>query len=307
MDNNDRILGIDIGGSHISAALIIPSDGGVVPDSYFKKDIDPHGTAGHIIRDWMELIHTSLSGVTGYALKSIGIAIPGPFDYENGISLMKGVNKYESLYGINIKTSMQSQLVPRKIPVYFENDAACFGMGECLAGSALGYKKVMTITLGTGLGAAFVDHNELVKYGPGVPPEGCLYNIPYKDGIAEDYISTRWLMKAFTAKSGRTVKDIKAMADLALCQNYEPAIQVFKVFGANIGIFLSGWVKAYEADCLVIGGNIVKSGSLFLPAMKEVFTTGNIPIPIKVAQNSEVSAMIGAANMANKRNACFNP
>ena len=35
-------------------------------------------------------------------VKAIGIAIPGPFDYVNGICLIKGVAKYENLYGFNI-------------------------------------------------------------------------------------------------------------------------------------------------------------------------------------------------------------
>ena len=45
----------------------------------------------------------------------IGIAIPGPFDYGNGISLIKDLEKYESLYGTNIKETLERNCVYRMI------------------------------------------------------------------------------------------------------------------------------------------------------------------------------------------------
>jgi len=305
MNKTNALLGIDIGGSHISVALVNTADGKLLQDTYLKKSIDPREKAEKIIGDWMDAIHTCLSR-TPVSLKAVGVAIPGPFDYEKGISLIAGVNKYESLYGINIKASLQSQLTPSTTPVFFENDAVCFGVGECLSGLGAGYRKVMAITLGTGLGAAFIEQHEPRRTGPGVPPEGHLYNIPFKEGMAEDYISARWLLQQVNERTGGRYTDVKEIADLAMHQDNreqdkEDAKAIFKMFGHHIGLFLSSRIRDYGADCLVLGGGIIRSASLFLPAIEEVFAANNILIPVKSSQASELSAIAGAAGMALKK------
>jgi len=288
------VMGIDIGGSHISVALVDPADRKVLYDSYCKRAIDSQKTADHIITDWVDTIHASLSGREDVVLEGIGIAMPGPFDYEKGISVIRGVNKYENLYGLDIRASLQSRLKQKGIPIRFENDAACFGLGECLTGNAAGYERVIAVTLGTGLGSAFIMHNQLLKGGVNVPPDGYLYNIPYKDGVAEDYISGKWLLQTYNAKSKKKATDTK---EVALFQDDECAKEVFADFGRNISSFLSDWIKDYRADCLVIGGSIAKSDALFLPAMKAVFASCQINIPITFSRQSEISAITGAASM----------
>jgi glucokinase len=56
---------------------------------------------------WAETIKQALKGSED---GRIGIAMPGPFDYLTGICLMKNVNKYESLYGLNIKQELSDRL-----------------------------------------------------------------------------------------------------------------------------------------------------------------------------------------------------
>lgn len=196
--DKEFVLGVDIGGSHISAALVDAVDGTVLEETFCKKGIEAGASAHEIIEQWLETLHCSLSKQSAYRLKGIGIAMPGPFDYENGICRMTGVNKYQFLYGINIKQLLKSRLdTAHDVPVIFENDAACFGIGESSMKGTAHYEKVVVITLGTGFGAGFIFHHQLLKEGTGVPPGGCLYNIPFKNGIAEDYISSRWLMKTY--------------------------------------------------------------------------------------------------------------
>jgi predicted NBD/HSP70 family sugar kinase len=107
----------------------------------------------------------------GYKLKGIAVAMPGPFDYERGISLMRGGNKYEALYGLNIKEALPIGLgIPTSVPIVFENDAGCFGIGESMAEKD--FEKIIAITLGTGFGTTFICNREILKHGHGVPPRG---------------------------------------------------------------------------------------------------------------------------------------
>ena len=109
--NISAVLGVDVGGSHISSALINAADNSVIEGTFCKAKIDAHANCTIVIDQWLQLLRTSLLKANDYELKGIGIAMPGPFDYENGISLISGVNKYQSLYGLNIKQVLSNHLL----------------------------------------------------------------------------------------------------------------------------------------------------------------------------------------------------
>ena len=78
-------------------------------ESFCKREIDTCVTSSKIIIDqWTETIKDGLSNLNGRELMGIGIAMPDPFDYANRISLFDGVNKYESLYGINTEAALRT-------------------------------------------------------------------------------------------------------------------------------------------------------------------------------------------------------
>ncbi len=60
--------------------------------------------------------------------------MPGPFDYEKGISFIKDQNKYESLYGLNVKEMMAERLGVSTDHIRLMNDAGCFLQGEVMGG-----------------------------------------------------------------------------------------------------------------------------------------------------------------------------
>ena len=327
-------LGVDIGGSHVTAALVGAADGKWLPDSYSTRRIDPAVAGIRIIDGWMEAIDLALAHCNGHVLKGIGVAMPGPFDYTNGISLIEGVGKYEKLFGVNVRQALLDRLAgiggaagcgvagfgaagcgaagcgvagfgaagrwDGGIPIFFENDAACFGLGECLAGEGAAYNKVIAITLGTGFGAAFVDNRQLVKCGPGVPAGGYLYDVPHRESIAEDYFSSRWLLSAFGMKAGVAAKDVREIAERAFAGTDAEAVEVFRELGEQLGIFLSRWIKDYRADALVIGGSIAQSSALFLPAMQEALKAGGAGVMVGISRQPELAAMAGAAHLVGQ-------
>ena len=285
-------LGVDIGGTHITAALV--RDGVLLPETLRRAAIDPAGDAGTLLDDWGGLMNAVLSLAAGSvnaggAVKSIGIAMPGPFDYPNGISMIRGLDKYEGLYGLNVREGLRDRLTQNAIPIAFENDAACFGLGEARTGGARGHKKIIAITLGTGFGACFIDGKNLVTTGTGVPANGYLYNIPFKDGIAEDVISARGLLKAYPAV------DVRAIAEKA--PKDATAAKAFATLGTDLGLFLAPWLKTFEADALVIGGSISQSYALFAPAMQAVFLQKGVEVAVVVSENTEHTAIAGAASL----------
>ncbi|HEY4334695.1 MAG TPA: ROK family protein [Puia sp.] len=281
---NDIACGVDIGGTHISAALT--QNNTLLPDTYRRLPVDPAADALTLLDTWAGLINAVVGlAPAGETVRNIGIAMPGPFDYINGVSMIRGLNKYESIYGVNVREALQERFIAPDATLCFENDAACFGLGEARSGSASKHRKVIAITLGTGFGACFIEEKQLLTSGPGVPANGYLYNIPFQQGIAEDYISARWLMNAYPAENVREIAE-RAKGDVK-------AAAVFKEFGKNLNQFIGPWLKRFEADALVIGGSISQAFRFF---EKEL----HLDIPVLVTNNTEHIAITGSASLANQ-------
>ena len=295
------IIGTDIGGSHITSVLVDETTMQAVAGSFCKKKVDAHASAHIVIRQWAEAISVSLSHIGNHSLQAIGIAMPGPFDYVNGICIIEGVSKYGSLYGVNIRQLLLDELnISKEIPIVFENDASCFGLGEFAVLQTNQHKKLIAVTLGTGFGATFINNGSIAKNEQGVPVGGELYNQPYDNGIAEDKISARGLIARFKQLTGRETSEVKEIAECAAEPADFYAKQVFQELGYHLALCLAPWIQSFEADILVIGGNIAKAASLFLPALQQKFAAKGISISIKISDQMEQSAIMGATVIANQ-------
>jgi glucokinase len=153
---------------------------------------------------------------------------------------------------------------------------------------------MVAVTLGTGLGGTFLQDNTILHEGKGVPPEGYIYHLPYRDGIAEDYISSRWLLNQYRQRTGKVLKEVKCLAELAE-QKDATALQLFTELGTSLGEVLSPWLKEFEAERVVIGGNIRKAHPYFLPALNACLEQSSIPTTVHISNRGENSALSGAA------------
>lgn len=280
------VLGIDIGGSHLTAALVDEATRKFVPDSYLRVRVNSKGTAEEILGIWTKAIEDTFQAYP-VANKRIGIAMPGPFDYANGISLIKGLDKYEALYKRNVKQILSQRLSISPASILMMNDAACFLRGEVYYGAARGYQDVIGITLGTGTGSA-MHHN-------GVTHDANLGPAPFMDSIADEYFSTRWFVKRYRELTGTTVKDVKALTDLY--QTDANVKTIFAEFVKNLVVFLEGFVKAEKPQVIVMGGNIAQCSDLFLSDLTAQLATRAITVPIVRAELGEEAAILGAASL----------
>jgi glucokinase len=255
-------IGADIGGSHITAAAIDLSTGEILRESITEMAVDNRASASTIIGVWSGTLSNTISKAPLEKVKGIGFAMPGPFDYVKGICYIKGVAKYENLYGFNISDAIASSLdVPPDFLIRFMNDASSFAVGEAWAGSARDASRSLSITLGTGFGSAFIENKIPIVDGLLVPKIGCVYHLPYRDGIADDYFSTRGLLGRYKKLTGNELSGVKELAQLYNTDKVVP--ELFRDFGVNLGIFLAPWLKGFEAEVLVIGGNISHAYNLF--------------------------------------------
>jgi glucokinase len=293
-------IGTDIGGSHISCAAIDLDKEIIIHESFSTLEVDNHAFSEVILNTWATALNESIQKMGKNQLAGIGFAMPGPFDYEHGIALFKGRNdKFEDLYGINIIDSIKKKLVlGNDLPVRFMNDATSFAIGEVWLGKAAGLDRVLAITLGTGFGSAFVDKGIPVVDREDVPPMGCVWHLPYKNGIADGYFSTRWFIKRYEEKSGVLASGVKEIAENS---NWDPlAMDVIKEFGENLGEFLAPWLMKFKTDGLIIGGNISGAYDKFGPFFEDALKRHHINASVYISELKEHAALAGSAKLVNE-------
>ena len=173
------------------------------------------------------------------------------------------------------------------------NDASSFAVGEAWVGKAAGYRRMMAITLGTGFGSAFLEDRIPVVEGDSVPKMGCVYHLPFGNGIADDYFSTRWFTSRFREVTGREAAGVREVAMMA---GRAPEVtEIFSEFGNSLGGFLAPWLKRFGAEILVIGGNISHAFNLFGPALEKTLRNEGCDTKIAISELKEDAALLGSA------------
>jgi len=292
--NKNIAIGTDIGGSHISCAAIDLVSGKILRETLTERAVNNQAQASVIIAVWAEALSCVLAKVPLEKVKGIGFAMPGPFDYVKGICFIRGVAKYENLYGFNITDAISSSMdVPEGFLIRFMNDASAFAVGEAWAGSATKANRSLSITLGTGFGSAFISNRIPIVDGPDVPKLGCVYHLPHKDGIADDYFSTRGLLSRYKSVTGKELNGVKEVAALAASDKI--VSDLFTDFGDKLGLFLAPWLKKFKAEIVVIGGNISHSYNLFGNIFEDRLKKENCNCKVALSKLKEDAAILGSA------------
>ena len=225
---------LDVGGTFIKC-----SDGRQIP-------IDSAGSR--------ESIAASLRAAVGDA-EQVAVAIPGPFDYERGIFLMK--HKFASVYGERFSDLCHSERSEESFRFLHDVNAPLLGAIKMLG---LEGENVALVTLGTGLGFSYAVRGDIQVNENGSPARG-LWNIPWQGGILEDRISARGICAAY-GKEG-TPYDIA-------CKAYagDPeAKEVYAQTGRLLGQSLKPLAEELGLSTVLMGGQISKSLSLMLEPM----------------------------------------
>lgn len=291
-------LGADIGGSHITCRLFDTAASAFVGQAKVRLPVNCHASKEAILTAWVEAIAAAADGYELSALQGIGFAMPGPFDYPHGVAWFRGVEKFEALYGVDVRQEILRRLdLPAAFRVRFLNDAACFAIGESLRGPASAHERLLAITLGTGFGTTFIRGHQPVAGMDGVPDDGFLYHIPVGDQIADEVFSTRWFLNAYQVLAGKPVAGVKELA--ALVGSDPRAADIFHLFGRKLGRFLAPWLQRFQASALVIGGNISAAYRLFEPELLAAFAAAGLVIKVYISAHPEDAALCGSAALCD--------
>ena len=242
-------IGVDLGGTNIRAALV---DG----TNVIRKEKAPcpsKGTQEEVI----EAIAALIEPLVCEEVTSIGMGVPSVVDTKRGI--VYNVANIPSWQEVHLKDIFEDKF---GIPVHINNDANCFALGESRFGHGRGYKDVVGITLGTGVGSGIIINGHLYEgRNAGAGEIGCL---SYLDKDYETYCSTPFFVAHDT-----TGAELSAKA-----QTGDAAAQaLWDEFGHHIGELVKATLFAYDPEAIIFGGGIAAGYPHFEAAMRKTVET----------------------------------
>jgi glucokinase len=273
MSNDAGVAVLEVGGSHVTAAVVVPGSWQV--EALRRTPLDSRTSAEEIVAQ-LARAASQLPLDHGLAL-----ALPGPFDYETGIAWYRGVEKFDSLYGHDLGKSLRDLLDLDR--VVFVNDAEAFAVGEWTAGTLQGLDRCAGVTIGTGIGTAFLLNGRVVRTGDTVPPGGELYRTTYRGKPLEDWISARAILAAYGEAPG--VKEVADAARAGDTRAHQVLLDAFTVLDEA----LTPWLDRFGATRVVLGGSI--SGAFDL--VQQLFD-----FDVTVTEDTEHAAIVGTAARA---------
>jgi predicted NBD/HSP70 family sugar kinase len=282
-----RLVGaLEIGGTHVTAAVLVVGQRTIEPASVRRDDLQASGSRDELVRS----IVTAAQRLAAPAVTRWGVATPGPFDYARGVSLIRGVAKLDALYGVDLRAELSSALALQPQDVLFLNDADAFLFGEWWAGAAQGHERAIGVTLGTGLGSAFLERGAIVETDPRVPRGGRLDLVPFRGAAVEETLSRRGLRTAYGGDDPDVVEIARRARD-----GERRAADVLRGFGRGLGEFLTPWLERFDPTCLVLGGSIARSWDLWSDDFAAACTSAARLYSCGVAEHLDAAPLLGAA------------
>lgn len=274
---------LDVGGSSVKSGVVTP-DGKIISGPQ-TTPIDSSAGTELILDAFAAIIQQHLEQHGLANLAGVAVGFPGPFDYEIGISGITGQEKYEALYGVNVKDGLIARLNLGGRPFRFRNDAEAAIMGECRYGAGQEYRRIIGVTLGTGLGSAFVADGVPQLSGKSIPDNGWLYAELWKGQRADDVFSIRGLQARLGSSDLRQAADSARQGDAA-------ARRIYHKFGSDLGDFLLPYTRAFQAEVVLTLGGIAGAFDLFGHALESALN-----IPVRPGTRGTDAALLGAADL----------
>jgi glucokinase len=298
-EKSPELIGaLEIGGTHVTSALVNLSAGLLVPGSVHRRPINPHAAADELLKDFA-------SGITdAHAAPDVpwGVAIPGPFDYRRGVGMFKDVGKFDSLLNVNLAARLRAFLPHLSGGITFVNDADAFAVGEWRQGVTAAAARCVGITLGSGVGSSFLDNGIPVTTGPTVPPHGRAHLLKIGTADLEDVVSRRAILARYlTGPNVRSTAGLDVHDVFNRSRDGEVwATQVLEDTFRALGGALAPWFTRFQATAVAFGGSMTGSWDLIFPPLRSGLTTAGAPIDVDLlpSADTEQSALVGAATSA---------
>jgi glucokinase len=305
-------IGIDIGGTKIAGALVDAQGQIVLEERVPSPAADPDAMVEAVV-GLIERLSAN------HEVIGAGVAAAGFIDADQSTII----------YAPNIswrnepfKAKLEAKL---RIPVIIENDANAAGWAEYRYGAGRGYRHMVMLTIGTGVGGAVITDSHMLRGGFGIAGElGHLRVVPDgllcgcgQHGCLESYASGSALLRAAKElaasgdPAGARLREIEAEAGQltglevykAILEHDEGALRLLNELGSWLGQAIGSLVAVLDPEVVVIGGGVSAAGDLLLNPIREAYLA-HLPargfrpeLKITAAEFVNDAGVVGAADL----------
>lgn len=248
ISNNIKLIGIDLGGTKVNIGLV---QGNKILQKKNVKLPTNSNSEREVINLIIDLIKEL---IYDNKISGIGVGVPSILDRENGIiHEVQNIPTWKEVHLADILTK------EFEVPVFLDNDANCFTLGEFHFGKGSNCKNLVGLTLGTGMGAGIINNYHIMSDANGGAGEFGM--IPYLDGIIENYCSGQFFKRFYNSNGEELLK----LAE----KGNKKALEAFEKFGTHLGNAIKLIMFAIDPEKIIIGGSVVKSSSFFNSSLKK--------------------------------------
>ncbi len=307
--------GIDLGGTN-SKIGILDENGNIVYSVIVKTESD----LGYkeTVKKLSDCIKSGLekNGINYDDFISLGIGVPGPTVNKSTVLMWANFSWPENL---NLAIEFENQL---SRPVYIDNDVNIITLGELWVGAAKGYKNVLGMAIGTGIGGGIVVNGEIISGKNGASGEighislekkgrlcgcgkrGCFEAYASATGIeriAKDRLQVNKNNMLYNLTKDRTpeAKDVFECAK----QGDKLSIDIVEETAEYLAMGIGSSLSILDSDIVIIGGGVALAGEFLIDKIKKYLPEYLIRsieknIEIKIARLGNDAGIYGAAYLA---------
>jgi glucokinase len=307
MKNEPLTIGIDFGGSSVKLAVVF--------QSHIIDHAPPIATQEFDGKD--ELISEIVRAVEDLrarhpSIAAVGVGMPGFVDFEKGLVI--NLTNVRGWVEVPLKKILEKKI---GLPVWVDNDANCMAIAEWKCGAGRGFRHVLFVSLGTGVGGGVIANGQMIRgacYGAG---EFGQSSIDYQGlsgnygnlGALEKYVGNREITASAHAAYAAVgiLKSLDDCSPAALAaaahQGDLIASDQWNEIGRKLATAVMNGCWLLNPEAIVIGGGVARAGALLLePFKKYLFAqlSGNFKDQLRImpAAFGHEAGVIGAAALA---------
>jgi glucokinase len=303
-------LGLDLGGTQIKAAVVF-DDGQVL----HQAQEETPASRG------VDEVAERIAAMGGDALKRFpeiagcGLGAPGLVDLNR--RLVRTAPNFPTWSEVPLAALIEQRLGRT---VILENDVNCFGLAEQRWGAGRGFKHLLALAVGTGIGGAIILDGKLYRGSSGAAAElghisvdlwgprcGC-GNL----GCAERYMGEQWFTQAGQAELDDETLSSPAEVSRRAEKGDPLALKFLEGRGEILGVLCTTLIHAFDPEAIIIGGGIAQAGESFFRGVRKsvqerAYSILAQKVKIIPAQLGTMAGALGAAALALENGQRTNP
>jgi glucokinase len=256
-----KIIGIDLGATNIRGAVVSNE----TVSEIISRRIQTKGAEEQVLQD----VYSLIDSLIDKEVKAIGIGAPSVVDVKLGI--VYDVVHIPSWKEVHLKELLENRY---HIPVFVNNDANCFALGEHYFGKGKSIEDMVGLTIGTGLGAGIIIKNHL--YAGKNCGAGEFGMVDYLDNNYEFYCSGSFFHNVYGLNGEDVFKNAK--------NGDAQALKLYHELGVHLGNAIKMIMYTYDTELIILGGSVQLAYGFFEKAMWERIKTFGFPKSIEQLQ-----------------------